>query len=107
MADIHILKTPKSGSERRVNVLYHVPIDNARYPGGETSQIEEALDQSEIDALDDGSLREVSKTFRFSEGIQEADMTEQIRAKWQDIADDEQARIDNEYEYYHATLERS
>jgi hypothetical protein len=109
VADIHVLETPEQDGERVVNVVYHVPIDttNNAYPGGQTSQIEADLEQSEIDALADGSLREVSHTFRFGSGMSTSEMADRVQAFWHDAASAEQARIDTEYEHYLTTLSRS
>lgn len=109
MADIHILTTPTQEDERVVHVRYHVPIDQTgnAYPGGQTSDIEAQLTQSEIDALAAGSLREVPHTFRFGLGMTTSDMADRVRAYWHDVAEDEQSRIDTTYEHYNATLDRS
>ncbi len=107
MSDIHVLTTPEQNDKRSVTALYHVPVDQDNYPGDQTSQIESELGQTEIDKLQNGSLREVSHSFRFESGTAVDEMKAAVRDHWHDVAAEEQARIDTEYEYYLTPLNRS
>lgn len=121
MPDIHIGKSPyiiRKGLVR-VQIYFHVPNDKVSnsYPG-----LTEAIDYignpipvsiapgvtaQELTDLKNGDLCEVQVNKLFNLGDGQAAIKTAIQEMWQNIADERQTELNNEYPFYGITLAKA
>lgn len=108
MADIHIGKIIQTESGKgKAQLFYHIPIE-APISGvvpTPISAIATQLQQSEIDALAAGSLVEVSKSIAILPSQTQAEVTDAIKADWQNIKGDFNNKYSFNYKFYGVTLD--
>lgn len=107
MADIHIGKIARTASGKgKAQLFYHIPID-APVSGiapTPTSTIATQLQQSEIDALATGSLVEVARNIVVLASQTQAEITDAVRADWQNIRVDCNDKYNFTHKFYGVTL---
>lgn len=107
MADIHIGKITRTESGKgKAQLFYHLPIDTPAsgiVPTPE-SAIAGQIPQTEIDALAIGSLVEVTRTIVVLAGQTQAEITDAIRADWQNVKAEYNEKYNFTYKFYGATL---
>jgi hypothetical protein len=107
MADIHIGKITRITSGKgRAQLFYHIPIDAPVSGVGPTptSAIATQLQQGEIDALAAGSLIEVSRSIVVLAGQTQAEITDAVRADWQNAKANCNDKYNFAYKFYGVTL---
>ena len=107
MADIHIGRIAQTESGKgRAQLFYHIPID-APVSGiapTPTSAIAAQLQQSEIDALADGSLVEVSRSIVVLSNQTQTEVANAVKADWQNVKTDCNSKYDFTYKFHGVTL---
>lgn len=108
MADIHIGKITKTASDRgRARLFYHIPIVapvSGIVPTPE-SAIGTQLQQAEIDALAAGSLVEVPRNIVVLSSQTQVDITDAVRADWQNVKAGCNDKYNFSYKFYGVTLD--
>ena len=107
MADIHIGKITRTESGKgKAQLFYHLPIDTpvSGIVPTPVSAIAEQIQQAEIDALAAGSLVEISRTIVVLAGQTQAEITDAIRADWQNTKADYNEKYNFTYKFYGITL---
>ncbi|MBW1723500.1 MAG: hypothetical protein JRJ78_15765 [Deltaproteobacteria bacterium] len=106
MADIHIGKISQTKDGKgKVDLVYHIPLESPKagvVPTAESSLA--GLDQSEIEALADGTLVEVHKTIVVLNSQSQADIVSKIRSDWANVRDQYNRQYDFEHKFYGVTL---
>jgi len=109
MADIHIGKISQTKEGKgKVDLVYHIAIESPKagvVPTAESSLA--GLDQSEIDALADGTLVEVHKTVVVLNIQSQADIVSKIRSDWANIRDQYNRQYNFEHKFYGVTINAS
>lgn len=110
MSDIHVLEAnfqPNGSGYARV--VYHVPISVANYPSDNSrTSVVPGIEQTELDAIIAGTLLEYEENYEFNKEAQsQAQAVSAVRSRWHVIAAKAQAEIDEQYQYYGTTLNRS
>ena len=107
MADIHIGKIIRTASGKgKAQLFYHIPIDApvSSVAPTPTSAIATPLQQSEIDALAAGSLVEVARNIVVLASQTQAEITDAIRADWQNAKANCNDKYNFAYKFYGVTL---
>ena len=108
MADIHIEKVQKTQSGKgKAQLYYHIPIDtpvSGIVPTPE-SAIAAQLQQAELDALAAGSLIEISRTIVVLANQTQAEITNAVRANWQNTKSEYNNEYNFTYKFYGVTLD--
>jgi len=106
MADIHIGKITRTEEGKgKVSLVYHIPIESPKagvVPTAESSVV--GLDQSEIEALADGTLVEIQKTIVVLNSQSQADIVSKIRADWANVREQYNRQYNFEHKFYGVTL---
>ena len=110
MADVHIGKIQRIPSGKgKAQLYYHIPIDtpvSGIIPTPE-SAIATQLQQTELDALAAGSLIEVSRTIIVLADQTQAEISDAVRADWQNIRTSFNDKYNFSYKFYGVTLNAS
>ena len=108
MADIHIGKINRTESGKgKAELFYHIPIDtpvSGIVPTPE-SAIAAQLQQTEIDAMAAGSLVEISRNIVVLASQTQVEITDAIRADWQNTKTDYNDKYNFTYKFYGVTLD--
>ena len=107
MADIHIGKITRTASGKgKAQLFYHIPIDAPVSGVAPTSAsaIATQLQQGEIDALAAGSLVEVSRNIVVLASQTQAEITDAVRADWQNTKADCNDKYNFAHKFYGVTL---
>ena len=108
MADIHIGKINRTESGKgKAELFYHIPIDtpvSGIVPTPE-SAIAAQLQQTEIDAMATGSLVEISRNIVVLASQTQVEITDAIRADWQNTKTDYNDKYNFTYKFYGVTLD--
>ena len=107
MAHVHIREISMATDNRgTVKLIYHIPIDSpiAGIIPTPTSVIDTELDQTEKDALADGSVVELMRDIVALKTQAQVDIANAIKANWQTekVAYNEQYNF--KYKFYGATI---
>jgi hypothetical protein len=108
MANIHIGKISRIESGKgRAELFYHIPIDTpvAGIVPTPESTIAAQLQQVEIDALAAGSLIEVKRNIVVLASQMQAEISDAIRADWQNTKVDYNDKYNFAYKFYGVTLD--
>jgi len=102
MADIHIGKISQTKEGKgKVDLVYHIPIESAKagVVPTPTSSLT-GIDQSEIEALADGTLVEVHKTVVVLNSQSQADIVSKIRTDWANVREQYNRQYNFEHKFY-------